>query len=397
MALYRYKVSDSSGKISELFIDGESQADAARRIQRRGLMPLEYLGQGSTAAKHGSILRKKLDVVDFTERLVPLLEANITLEKALTIVGEDQQNKILAGTASELRQGLHEGRKLSDLIRERSAFPPLYAGVVEAGEEAGALPQVMQELRSFLTEAHELKAFIISASIYPAFIAFSGVAMLIFVLGVIVPRFAVALSGAGIESGATSLLLATAGFLQNYWFLLLLIPIIIAILIYQIRREDGIIRQTYDKWVLQMPLVSQLVLCSNLSRLCRTMAILMRSGVHLLDTVNIANRVVQNTEMKRSLNELSGELRQGQRISAALSKSKYIPSLMLRMIAVGEETGSVENMLERVAERYETDLRRLIKRLLSLFEPLVIISLGLGVGGIVLLMFMAIMDMQAVV
>ncbi|MBR6470417.1 MAG: type II secretion system F family protein, partial [Victivallales bacterium] len=126
----------------------------------------------------------------------------------------------------------------------------------------------------------------------------------------------------------------------------------------------------------------------------RTMAILMRSGVPLLNTVSIANRVIQNWVIRRSLDEVSGELRQGQKISSALAKSKYIPSLMLKMISVGEETGNVEEMLDRVADRYETDLRKNVKRLLSLFEPIVIILLGLGIFVIVLLMFTAIMDMQ---
>ncbi|NMA19251.1 MAG: hypothetical protein GX927_01625, partial [Lentisphaerae bacterium] len=352
--------------------------------------------QGSAARRGGKLFGEKLNVVDFTERLVPLLEANIPLERALTFVGEDQQNKALAKTAAELRQGLHEGRKFSDLIRERShIFPPLYASVVEAGEEAGALPQVMGELRKFLSEAQELKSFIVSASIYPAFIAVSGVCMLIFVLAVIVPRFATAMTGAGIDSTATRLLLGISGLLQNYWWVLLLLIVGLVLLLHQLRQQGSAVRKAYDRWILHVPLASQLVRYSNLARLCRTMAILMRSGVHLLNTVAIANRVVQNNEIQRSLDELSGELRQGQRISAALCKSRFIPSFMLRMIAVGEETGEVEVMLERIADRYETDLRRLVKRMLSLFEPLVIICLGLGVGFIVLLMFMAMMDMQS--
>jgi len=125
------------------------------------------------------------------------------------------------------------------------------------------------------------------------------------------------------------------------------------------------------------------------------MAILMRSGVHLLNTVSIANRVIQNLEIRDSLEEISGELRQGQKISTALAKSKYIPPLMLRMVSVGEETGAVESMLERVADRYDADLKKLVRRLLSLFEPAVIVCLGLGVAGIVLMMFLAIMDMQS--
>ena len=395
MTLHRFKVSDAAGKVSEMLIEGDSQNDAARRVQSRGLVPLDYLGEGSLSNKTAGLFQPKLNVVDFTERLVPLLEANITLERALGIVGDDQSNPALAATVADLRRGLHEGRNLSELIRERGRlFPQLYAGVVEAGEEAGALPQVMSELRRFLSESQELKSFIISSSVYPAFIAVTGVFMLVFVLGVIVPRFASAMTGAGIESTATDILLGLSAFLKSYWWTFLIVLGVFAYLFLQLRRENSPFRNWFDRVILKTPIAGKLVLYGNIARLCRTMAILMRSGVHLLNTVVIANRVVQNRAICQSIVGLSGELRQGQRLSTALSRSPYIPSLMLKMIAVGEETGAVETMLERVAERYESDMKRLVKRLLSLFEPLVIVVLGLTVGLIVLLMFMAIMDMQ---
>ena len=395
MTLHRFKVSDAAGKVSEMLIEGDSQNDAARRVQSRGLVPLDYLGEGSLSNKTAGLFQPKLNIVDFTERLVPLLEANITLERALGIVGDDQSNPVMAATVADLRRGLHEGRKLSELIRERGRiFPQLYAGVVEAGEEAGALPQVMSELRRFLSESQELKSFIISSSVYPAFIAVTGVFMLAFVLGVIVPRFASAMTGAGIESTATDILLGLSAFLKSYWWTFLIVLGVVAYLFLQLRRENSPFRQWFDRVILKTPIAGKLVLYGNIARLCRTMAILMRSGVHLLNTVVIANRVVQNRAIGQSIVGLSGELRQGQRLSTALSRSPYIPSLMLKMIAVGEETGAVETMLERVAERYESDMKRLVKRLLSLFEPLVIVGLGLTVGLIVLLMFMAIMDMQ---
>ena len=395
MTLHRFKVSDEAGKISEMLIEGDSQHDAARRVQNRGLIPLSYLGEGSLSARNAGLFQPKLNVVDFTERLAPLLEANITLERALGIVGDDQGNPVMAATAADLRRGLHEGRKLSELIRERGRlFPQLYAGVVEAGEEAGALPQVMCELRRFLSESQELKSFIISSSVYPAFIIVTGIFMLAFVLGIIVPRFALAMTGAGIESTATDILLGLSSFLKSYWWTFLVLLGILVYLFSQLRRENSPFRQWFDRMILKVPLAGKLVLYTNIARLCRTMAILMRSGVHLLNTVVIANRVVQNRAIAQSIIGLSGELRQGQRLSTALSRSPYIPDLMLKMIAVGEETGAVETMLERVAERYESDMKRLVKRLLSLFEPLIIVGLGLSVGLIVLLMFMAIMDMQ---
>lgn len=395
MALYKFKVSDEAGTISEMLIDGSSQTDASRRLQHRGLKPLQFLGEGSNVAEKRHGFRRKFDVVDFTDRLVPLLEAQIPLERALSIIGDGDDKDSLTEIAQDLRRGLHEGRKLSELIRERGRmFPQLYSGIVEAGEESGALPQVMGELRNFLLESQEMRSFIISSSIYPAFIATVGIIMLALVLGIIVPRFASSLAGAGIQSTSVDILLSISYFFQNYWWTFGLLVAAVAVIISQARRESGWVRETCDRLLLKLPIISQMVQYSNVSRLCRTMAILMRSGVHLLNTVAIANRVVQNHEIRQSLEEVSGELRQGQKISVALGKSKYLPPIMLKMITVGEETGGVESMLERVADRYETSMRKMVKRLLNLFEPLVIICLGLGVMIVVVLMFLAIMDMQ---
>ena len=395
MPLFKYKVSDQSGKVSEILIDGDSQADAARRIQRRGMIPLTFLGEGAAAQQGSGILRRKVDVVDFTERLVPLLEANIPLERALALLGDEPDNPQLQQLVGDLRRGLHEGRRLSDLIRDQSrVFPPVYAGVVAAGEEAGALPQVMAQLRLFLTSASELRSFIISSSVYPAFIAVAGIAMLGFVLCVIVPKFATSLAGAGVKSQATDILMALSSGIRSYWWLGIVLIAILAWMIRQIRKPDTALSHWWDRLVLKLPIFGKMALYSNLSRFSRTMAILMKSGVPLLNTVSIASRVIQNYTIRTSLDQVAGELRQGQKISGALSKSKYIPSMILRMVAVGEETGNVEDMLDRVADRYENDLKKSIKRLLALFEPLIIVFLGLGVGLIVLLMFMAIMDMQ---
>ena len=395
MPLFRYKVSDPAGKVGELLIEGDSQADAARRLQRRGVVPLAFLGEGAAAQRQRGWLKKGVDVTDFTERLVPLLDANIPLERALAILGDEPDNPPLQRMVSDLRRGLHEGRKFSDLIRDQGTlFPPVYAGVVEAGEEAGALPQVMGQLRAFLASAAELRSFILSSSIYPAFIAVTGLAMMGFVLGGIVPKFAASLAGAGIQSQATDFLMALSTGLRTYWWVGVLLVVLAGVFLRQLRQPEGALRRWWDDLVVRLPLFGKLTLDSNLSRFSRTMAILMRSGVPLLHTVSIASRVIQNHAIRSSLDEVSGELRQGQKISGALSKSRFVPSLMLRMVAVGEETGNVEEMLDRVADRYEGDLRKSIKRLLSLFEPLVIVLLGLGIGLVVFLMFSAIMDMQ---
>ncbi|MBU0716890.1 MAG: type II secretion system F family protein, partial [Planctomycetes bacterium] len=139
MSLYRFKVSDSAGKVSEQLVEGDSQADATRRVQQRGMTPLEFLGEGSLSGTGQGLagLGSRFDLIDFTDRLVPLIEANIPLERALGIVGEGVDNPLTARVVSDLRRGLHEGKRFSELIRDRGRlFPRLFSSVVEAGEEA---------------------------------------------------------------------------------------------------------------------------------------------------------------------------------------------------------------------------------------------------------------------
>ncbi len=397
MSRERRRVSDASGAVREFLTEGDSQADATRRVQRRGLLPLEFLGEGagSSPGREGGFW-SRFDVVDFTDRLVPLLEASIPLERALAILGESKEDPVGTQLAQDLRRGLHEGRRLSELIRDRGRlFPRLYASIVQAGEEAGALPQVMGQLRRFLVDNRELRSYIVSASVYPLFIVFAGTLMMGVVLGVIVPRFASVLAATGTTASTpTRILLGLSALAKGFWWVVPAALVVLAVLGSQVLRETSPVRAVFDRWVLGAPVAGRLVLYSDLARLSRTLATLMRSGVHLLDAVSIATRVVQNRTLAQSLAGVPGELRQGQRLSDALSQSRYMPAVLLRMVAVGEETGAVEAMLDRVADRYEADLKRLIKRLLSLFEPVVIVCLGVVVGGIVLLMFLAIMNMQ---
>jgi len=274
-------------------------------------------------------------------------------------------------------------------------FPRLYANVVEAGEEAGALPEVMGELQRFLSNQREFRAFLVSASIYPAIVLGMTVVVLGVLLGFIVPRFAQVIVNSGqTVPMSTQILMNVSETVRKVWWV---IPLAVLLLVWLLRQAqgEGPMRHRLDAFVLRVPLVRRIVLLTDLSRLCRTMSILMRSGVHLLQTVSIGTRILQNVVLRESIGGLAGELRQGQRLSDAFAKSDLIPSFMLRMMGVGEETGAVEVMLERVAERYEGDLRKTLNRIVTLLEPALIVFLGLVVAGIVVSMLLAIMDIQS--
>jgi type II secretory pathway component PulF len=213
-------------------------------------------------------------------------------------------------------------------------------------------------------------------------------------LAVIVPRFAEMLVTAGIEPTFSTqfLIWLSAAVHKGWWLAPLLVAGALVAYHYAKRSEGG--RRFLDQWLLKIPFIGRIALYSNLARMARTMSILMRGGVHILDTVNISARVLQNSVLRSALASVTPELRRGERLAKALSHTDFMPPYMLKMIAVGDETGNVESMLERVADRFEGDLRKMISRGLALLEPAVIIALGLVVGLIVITMFLAIMQLQ---
>ncbi|HCN09701.1 MAG TPA: hypothetical protein DIT01_17380 [Lentisphaeria bacterium] len=396
MPLFKFKVANAAGKIEEILIESESESEATRRVRSRSLIPIEFLGHGDSRGGGRSWgFRRKFDVADFSDRLVPLLQADIPLERALGIIEETSESQEEKELIAGLRRGLHEGRKLSQLIRDRGRqFPRMYASIVEAGEEAGALPQVLAQLRDFLLMQREMRNFVVSSSIYPVFVLFVCGGVVMILLGIVVPKFGEVITTSGQPAaGSTALLLALSTGLHDYWWIGVILLAVAVIAIREASRDERILAR-WDDFVLKVPILGRMVLLANIGRLVRTMAILMRNGVHLLDTVAIAARVIQNSRLRSSISTLAADLRRGERLSVALGRSPYVPTMVIRMLAVGEEMGASDVMLERVADRYDDDLKHLVKRALSWFEPIVIIVLGLVVGSIVLMLFMAVMDMQ---
>lgn len=240
----------------------------------------------------------------------------------------------------DLRRGLHEGRPLSKLISDRGKlFPRIYGSIVEAGEESGALAEVMAELRRFMMSSQEMKSFLISSSIYPAVVLVVSIGVVLVMMGVIVPEFSKVFTSSGkAVPPATQFLMDCSGVVTSYWWTLLVFIAGILALVKALQ-GDGKVKTSWDQHILKVPLIGKVVHYSNLSRMLRTMSVLMKSGVHLLDTVTISSKVLSNTTMKSSISSLTTDLRKGEKLSNALSKSEYITPMVTRMLAVGEETG----------------------------------------------------------
>lgn len=398
MPRYKYIAAAPGTPPEEVDIEADSPAEAAAKLRSRRLTPVRFCGESDEEAGQLRWLpRRRVDSYEFTSQLAPLLSANIPLERALAIIAEstrDEEQKRLANT---LRQGLHEGKKFSELIRSYgSVFPGFYANLIETGEETGCLPEVVEQLQSFMAESKELREFIVSSSIYPAAVLAITLLVTILMFTVFVPRFAQIFTDMGREQPGSMVFLMTlssvlswacwmvpAGILAGYWLL---------------RWKFGAarLREWRSQLAIRVPIFGKLLIEIEMGKFMRTLAILVSNHVDIIRTVRISIRVIQNQVIRASFSDLERRLKGGEKLSASLSNNPFLPPGLASKIRVGEESGTVGPMLTRSADHIEEGTRRKVKRLLSLFEPVVIVFLAMMVLIVVVSIFMAIMELNEV-
>ncbi len=396
MPLFKYLAALPGESAREIQIEAENPTEALNKLRSRRLVPVRFFGETEPTPTGFLANRKKIDTYDFTVQLSPLLAANIPLERALGIIAEGCRNGDQKEFVNALRQGLHEGKKFSGLVRSYGkAFPGFYANLVESGEESGCLGEVVEELRKFMEENKEMREFIISSSIYPAVVF--GVTILVSLLMFIVfiPRFSQIFLDMGRElPGSMVFLMSLSGFLQWAWWL---VPLALYLVwrMCKWRFGEARLQEWRSRVLLTTPVLGPLVIQLELGKFIRTMAILISNHVEIIRTVKISTRVIQNRVLRSSFDSLEGRLKGGHKLSEGLHDNPYLPPGLTAKLRVGEESGSVGPMLTKSAEQLESGSRRQIKRLLSMFEPLVIVFLALVVMVVVVSIFLAIMEMNS--
>ena len=398
MPLYRYIVSERGEDPREMLIEADTRSEALGKLRGRGLIPIRYAGEASADSRRSgfSLRRSKIDTFAFTRQLAPLLNAFVPLERALGIIAESTEEQEQRSFVNSLRQGLHEGKKFSELVRSHgSLFPEYYANLIESGEETGCLPEVVNHLYKFMRESRELRGFIISSSIYPCAILSITILVTILMFTVFVPKFARIFEDMGrtMPPSMTFLLSVSGSF--KYLLILLILAFIV---LKGIRHYMGEDRYLYHRSALflSLPLFGRIAAELEICRYVRTLAIMIANHVEIIRTVRIAERILHNPVIAKTFLGLADKLRGGAKLSAALKDNPYIPKEMAPMLRVGEESGTVGEMLGSIADNMEADTRLKIKRLLSLFEPAVIVFLAAMVLIVVASIFIAMMDLNAI-
>jgi general secretion pathway protein F len=389
VAIFSYRATTIDGAIVEGVIEAIDEKAAIERLKNSGIIPIKVAAPREGVKKRLTLRSSKGDLLTFTTELSALLSAGLPLDRSLNILSEISESKEMKSVVQSILKSIREGNSFSDAIAKHpKVFPRLYVSMMRAGEAGGVLDVVLEKTNEFLESMKELKEHIISAMIYPAILTFAGGISIIILLTYVLPKFSVIFEEFGGSLPlSTEALLTLSNILKSYWWAVL-ISIIASWLFFKsyIKSDTG--RYKWDS--IKLMLVGEIIRKLETARFCRTLGTLLRSGVPLLQALNNARDVINNQVIASAIDGVLKGAKEGKGIATPLSDANIFPLLALSMIKVGEETGQLDNMLIKVASTYETSLRVAIKRFVSLFEPAMILGMGLIIAFIVISMLMAI-------
>ena len=394
MTSFYFKAVASDGKLRTGTIHAETDRWVAQELRRQGLTPV-YVGlerKKSLEFKLPALIRgKRRDVLFFTQELSTLLNAGVPLDRALSITSELTERASFQVIVSDVLRVLKGGKSLAEsLATHPEYFSELFVNMVRAGEASGSLAAVFERLAEFERTRDDLRGYIISSMVYPCLLALVGIGSIVVLMSFVVPRFAGVFEQSHMVMPLpTQMLVDTSRIVQAYgWIAATGVFVLIAVWQAYIHTPKG--RLWWDTLVLRIPLLGIALRKAETARFARAMGTLVANSVPLVQSISISGAILNNKRIAGSLEAVAQGVKRGEGIAAPLKRSGQFPLLAGHLLSVGEETGRLDTMFHRMADIYETDTRAAIKRFTSLFEPLIILVMGIIVGTLILSMLIAI-------
>jgi general secretion pathway protein F len=392
VAIFSYRATTLDGTITEGVIEAADERAAIGILKNTGIIPLKVASPKEGIKRRLTLRSSKGDLLIFTTELSALLSAGLPLDRSLNILSEISESKEMKDIVQSILKSIREGSSFSDaLARHPKVFPRLYVNMIKAGEAGGVLDVVLDKLSEFLESSKELKEHIVSAMIYPAILTVAGGTSIIILLTYVLPKFSTIFAELGGSLPlSTKVILTFSNGMKSYWWVVLL-SIITGWIIFKnyIKSDTG--KYRWDAFKLKV--MAEVIRKLETARFCRTLGTLLKSGVPLLQALTNAKDVISNRVIASAIDSVLKGAKEGKGIAVPLSDANVFPPLALSMIKVGEETGQLDSMLMKVASTYEKSLKVAVKRFVSLFEPVVILGMGLIIGFIVISMLTAIFSM----
>jgi len=404
MGAFEYTALDTKGREKKGVIEGDAPRQVRQQLRDQGLVPVEVqeVAQRETRTQgRPGLLQRGISATDLaliTRQLATLVRAALPLEECLRAVAQQTDRARLKSMLLAVRSRVMEGHTLAAGLSDfKHIFPELYRTTVEAGEQSGHLDRVLDRLADYTENRQQLRQKIQLAVFYPAMLTIVAMLVVGGLMTYVVPQVVQVFDNIGQDLPAlTRGLIAVSDFMRSSGLIVLGLLVLLAMGVsWLLRNEDN--RRRYHRLQLRIPLVGRLVQGLDTGRFARTFSILTASGVSVLEAMRISGQVISNIPMRDAVNEAAARVREGAGIAASLERSGYFPPMTVHLIASGEASGKLEEMLERAAINQEREIETLIAAVMGLFEPLLILVMGGVVLVIVLAILLPIFDLNQLV
>lgn len=397
MPIFEYKGIDGNSKNVSGLIDAESDKAARAKLRKQRIFVTKIMLEGSGSGLKRRHFFKGIDVTDIasmTRQLAVLLNANIPLIDSIIATGEQVEHPEIRKALAEIKEKVSEGGRLGDSMQVYpKIFDSIYINMVKAGEASGALDKVLTRLADYKESQAELKAKVKSAMMYPVIMLLVAGGMLTYIFTSVIPKITKVFEKKKMAMPLpTEIVINITYIIENYWFLVL-IAMVLMVLAYISWSKTPSGRRRIDEFVLNMPLFGELNKKIAVSRLARTLSTLLNSGVQLLPGLDIVRNVMDNVVLSKVIENVMVSVKEGESLADPLKRSGRFPSVFLHMVTVGEKTGQLESMLEKVAETYDREITSYVDGMTSILTPVMLVVMGGVIAFIVAAVLMPILQL----
>jgi len=395
---FSWEGTDRKGAKVKGEMGGQSPALVKAQLRKQGINPIKVRKKSVSLFSAGKSI-KPMDIALFTRQMATMMKAGVPLLSSFDIIGEGFDNPNMRKMVDELKQEVAAGNSFASSLRKKPIqFDDLYCNLVEAGEQAGALETLLDRVATYKEKTEALKAKIKKAMTYPIAVLVVAVIVSAILLIKVVPQFEDVFKNFGAELPAfTQMVIGISQALQEWWFVVLIGLFVVAFAVREIHRRSENFRNKVDQLTLKVPIVGDIIYKSSVARYARTLSTTFAAGVPLVEALDSVAGATGNVVFRNAVHKIKQDVSTGMQLNFSMRTTGVFPSMALQMTAIGEESGALDDMLDKVASFYETEVDNMVDNLTALMEPMIMAVLGVLVGGLIIAMYLPIFQLGQVV
>ncbi|MFV3307249.1 type II secretion system F family protein [Pseudomonas sp. NY15181] len=397
-SVFTWEGTDRKGGKIKGELSGTSPALVKAQLRKQGINPIKVRKKGMSLLGKGKKI-KPMDIALFTRQMATMMSSGVPLLQSFDIIGEGFDNPNMRKLVDDIKQEVAAGNSLANSLRKKPLyFDDLYCNLVDAGEQSGALETLLDRVATYKEKTESLKAKIKKAMTYPIAVIVVAIVVSAILLIKVVPQFQSVFATFGAELPAfTRMVISLSEVLQKWWFIVLIAMFAVAFMFKEAHRRSEKFRDTVDRSVLKLPIVGDILYKSSVARYARTLSTTFAAGVPLVEALDSVSGATGNVVFRNAVSKIKQDVSSGTQLNFSMRTTGVFPSMAIQMAAIGEESGSLDAMLDKVANYYEEEVDNAVDNLTTLMEPMIMAVLGVLVGGLVIAMYLPIFQLGNVV